>query len=183
MTARKWLVAGLGNALQGADGFGPAVIERLRSRPDLPPDLELVEAHTDLLSLYDRFSSFEGVVLVDAVLGPGPRQVKLVDEDTFSDWNADPANCHHWSPLVAVKLFRLLQPGQRTRFVLVGLEVNRIDAGSPATPTEIESGAGLVMRVTAAQAPLRDSNGPAPARGCTSAATPARATPAPETRR
>jgi hydrogenase maturation protease len=72
MMPRKCLVAGLGNPLQGSDGFGQAVLARLGERTDLPEHTELPDAHTDLLRYVARFASYDLVVLVDANLGPRP---------------------------------------------------------------------------------------------------------------
>jgi Ni,Fe-hydrogenase maturation factor len=73
MARPKWLVLGLGNRLVGEDGFGSAVIEMLRGRPDLPAAVDLVDAHTDLLAQVETLASYDEVVLVDVVVGgPGP---------------------------------------------------------------------------------------------------------------
>jgi hydrogenase maturation protease len=150
MTTGKWLVAGVGNPLLGSDGFGPAVIQSLREQTGLPATIELEDARPDLLALTDRVSAFDGVVLVDAVLGSGPREVTVVGEATFGAWNAASPNAHAVSPLLALNLFRALHPGERTRFVLVGLVVNAIDTTSPPTPAEVRAGADAVLQVVTA---------------------------------
>jgi hydrogenase maturation protease len=153
MTSLNWLVAGIGNPLQGADGFGPAVIEQLRRREmDLPGRVELVDAHTDLLSCLDRFGACDGVVLVDALLGPGPRRVMVVGEQTFAEWDASSTGAHGLSALMAVQLFRRLQPGASTRFLLVGLVVQDIAPGSPLLDGEVDAGAQAVTRIIAGRA-------------------------------
>lgn len=150
MALRKWLVTGLGNSLLGADGFGPAVIDRLRRRSHLADNVELVDAHTDLLGLFDRFGSFDGVVLVDAVMGGDSPGVHVFEEDDFSAAAANVVNCHAVSPLVAVVLFRQLHPEARTRFTLVGLNVARIDATSTLNSADVEDGAAAVTRIVTA---------------------------------
>lgn len=147
MTTGKWLVTGLGNPLLGSDGFGPAVIQSLREQPDLSNAIELEDAQPDLLALLDRLAAFDGVVLVDAVLGSGPREVTVVGEDTFVAWNAASPNAHTVSPLLAVNLFRALHPGERTRFVLVGLVVDRIDSASRVSPAEVDVAVEAVLRI------------------------------------
>jgi len=69
MARPRRLVLGLGNRLVGEDGFGSAVIEMLRRRPDLPANVDLVDAHTDLLAHLETIASYDEVVLVDVVVG------------------------------------------------------------------------------------------------------------------
>jgi hydrogenase maturation protease len=113
----RWLVLGLGNPLAGADGFGPAVIARLREA-GVPDGVELVDAHTDLLAHLHRFVEADEVVLVDAVLG-GHDGVALVGEDEFSGWDHSSVGAHQVSPLAVIKLFRRLHPEASTRVRLV----------------------------------------------------------------
>jgi hydrogenase maturation protease len=140
-------VAGLGNPLQGSDAFGPAVVERLRRSAVLPSGTDLVDVHTDVLSQLDRFVAFDGVVLVDAVLAGSPGGVAVFSEETFASWPAVSSNCHAVSPLAAVKLFRLLQPSSRTRFVLVGLMVDRIDSRVVPDSGAVQAGVEAVVRI------------------------------------
>ncbi len=57
MARPRRLVLGLGNPLLGEDGFGSAVIELLRRRPDRPAAVDLVDAHTDLLAQLETLGS------------------------------------------------------------------------------------------------------------------------------
>jgi hydrogenase maturation protease len=138
---KRTLVIGLGNSLIGDDAFGSRVVERLRSgTPDALPHAELVEAHTDLLELIDRFPAYERVVLVDAVLDPSgklgsPGRVVLADEESMAAWSEASPSAHQFSPLLAVRLFRSLNPSATTRIFLVGLCVDRL-----AFPSEVNSG-------------------------------------------
>jgi hydrogenase maturation protease len=113
----RWLVLGLGNPLAGADGFGPAVIARLREA-GVPDGVELVDAHTDLLGHLHRFVEADEVVLVDVVLG-GAGEVAVVKEEEFSGWDHTSVGAHQVSPLAAIKLFRRLHPEASTRVRLV----------------------------------------------------------------
>jgi hydrogenase maturation protease len=121
----NWLVLGLGNSLAGADGFGPAVIARLREASGLD-GVELVDAHTDLLAHLHRFAEAEEVLLVDAVLD-GRGGVALVDEEEFSGWDDTSRGAHQISPLAVVKLFRRLHPDAATRIRLLGHFVREED--------------------------------------------------------
>ena len=138
---KRTLVIGLGNSLIGDDAFGSNVVERLRSGvPNALPHAELVDAHTDLLGLIDRFTAYERVVLVDAILDPAeklgsPGHVVLVDEESMVAWSEASPSAHQFSPLLAVRLFRSLNPSATTRICLVGLCVGRL-----ALPSAVNAG-------------------------------------------
>jgi hydrogenase maturation protease len=170
MPAARWLVLGLGNALAGADGFGPAVVQRLQEAADLPAGVDVADVHTDLLSALDRFPSYDRVVLVDAVLD-ARGGVAVVDEETFCRWDDRSPGVHHLSPVMAVNLFRRLQtsgsdpvsctnvldrgqgsPAQQPdavptpgpRIMLVAWFVAEPDFGRPPRDEEIEAGVRAV---------------------------------------
>lgn len=62
----KTLVLGLGNPILGDDGVGWRVVERLASRA-LPPNVEVDCCSLGGLSLMERMSGYERVILVDAI--------------------------------------------------------------------------------------------------------------------
>jgi hydrogenase maturation protease len=146
MARPRRLVLGLGNPLLGEDGFGSAVIEWLRRKPDLPPAVELVDAHTDLLAHLETFGAYDEVVLVDAVIGVGPcGDVAVVDEETFTRWSETSPSCHQISPLLAVKLFRALQPHSATRITLVALQADVVRAGPGVATSVVAAGGEAVV--------------------------------------
>jgi len=130
--ANKTLLAGMGNPLSGDDGFGPHVLEALRQAlPDLPAGVSAVEAGTDLLNHIESFAGYDRVVLIDAVLDPdgklgAPGRVALLDEESFASWPETSEGVHQMSPLLGVRLFRILHPEARTRILLLGLFVDRL---------------------------------------------------------
>ena len=144
MAPPTWLVLALGNPQQGADGFGPAVADRLRRAGGPPDGVEIVDAHTDLLAHLDRFAQYDRVVLVDAVLGGARGEVTVVDEETLATWDERSPGSHSVSPLVAVKLFRQLYPASRTRIVLVALWVDELRFGDGLPDEAVEAGARAV---------------------------------------
>ena len=160
MAPLKWLVAALGNPQQGADGFGPAVADRLRRTRGLPDTVDLVDANTDLLAHLDRFAEYDRVVLVDAVLDSGSEGVAVFDEETLACWDERAPGCHSVSPLVAVKLFRQLYPDSRTRIVLVALCVDEVRLGAGVPAESVDAGARAVIRLSAATASCPSSRGP-----------------------
>jgi hydrogenase maturation protease len=145
------LVIGLGNALQGADGFGPAVIDRLR-RADVPGGTTLLDAGTDLLGHLDRLAAFDRVILVDAMVGgAGTGAVTIVGEAAISRWSIESPDSHAVSAVLAVGLFRRLYPAAaRTTIALVGLDAPHAGAGAPLVGETIEAGATAVLRLLAA---------------------------------
>lgn len=158
--SKRTLVIGLGNPLLGDDAFGPRVIERLRlEAPGSLQDADLVDAHTDLLGQIDRFPAYEQVVLVDAILVPGERElhtghVMLLDEETLQALSETSPSVHQLSPALAVKLFRRLHPHAATQIHLVGLYTSQasIEFGTGEPPgilgaEVISAGAGKVQEL------------------------------------
>ena len=146
----KSLVLGLGNLLSGADAFGPAVIELLRRRTDLPRDVDLVDAHTDLLAHIVRFEACDLVVLVDAVLGADGEGVAVIGEDIFAQWEDRSIGAHQLSAIGAVKLFRTLHPETRRHFPVIKLVacfVREDRFGQGAGAADVTAGAEAVRRV------------------------------------
>jgi hydrogenase maturation protease len=148
---RKTLVLGLGNPLSGDDRFGARVLDLLhQNHTELPPDVLLEDAHTDLLNQIDTFAECDRVVLIDAILDPEgkkgkPGRVLVMAEDEFLSWPEASQSVHQVSPLLAVKLFRILHPAAQTQITLVGLIVDRIDqAPRYATAEIIKEGAAAV---------------------------------------
>ena len=145
------LVIGLGNALQGADGFGPAVIDRLR-HAQLPEGTTLLDAGTDLLGHLDRLAAFGRVILVDAIVGgAGSGAVAIVEEAAISRWSRESPDSHAVAAVRALGLFRRLYPAAAgTTIVLVGLDAPYAAFGAPPSGATIAEGAAAVLRLLAA---------------------------------
>lgn len=128
----RTLLVALGNPLSGDDGFGARVMERLRSAAEgFPTGVSLVDAGTDLLNHIESFAEYDRVVLMDAVLDPEgklgrPGRVVALDEESLQSWSEVSEGVHQMSPLLGVKLFRVLHPEAQTRIHIIGLCVNRI---------------------------------------------------------
>lgn len=154
MARPRRLVLGLGNPLLGEDGFGSAVIELLRQRPDLSAAVDLVDAHTDLLAQVETLGSYDEVVLVDVVIGAGhPGDVEVVDEETFMRWPETSPSCHQISPLLAVKLFRTLQPQAATRITLVALHADAVRAAPGVAASVVAAGGEAVVGIVSMERP------------------------------
>jgi hydrogenase maturation protease len=68
------LVLGVGNPLMGDDAVGILAIERLRMRPDLPQQVDLIDGGTEGIGLIPVLERYSRAILVDAIdmsLPPG----------------------------------------------------------------------------------------------------------------
>ncbi|HEU5170159.1 MAG TPA: HyaD/HybD family hydrogenase maturation endopeptidase [Gemmatimonadales bacterium] len=80
--AARTLVIGLGNPLMGDDGFGLAVLARLRRDWVLPPEVELVDGGTWGMRLLPLIEEASQVLLLDAVdRGAPPGTPFLLEAD------------------------------------------------------------------------------------------------------
>ena len=153
MSRGSSLVLALGNRLAGADGFGPAVLDELRSG-GVPVAAVLVDAHTDLLAHLDDLARSDRVVLVDAVLSSSGGGVSCLSEEQFSTWDERSSGAHAMSPLLAVKLFRSLSargllPAGDPRITLVAYFVDEAAFGRAPDPSTIRAGADAVRAALA----------------------------------
>lgn len=145
MEPSKWLVVALGNPLAGPDGFGAAVLERVRAMRDVREVADVLDAHTDLLGHLDRLAQYQRVILIDAVVGFEPYGgVAVYDEERFAQWCDIASGCHQISPLAAIKLLRRLHPGAAPQVLLVGLSVDRVSRDVTVPAAAVEAGAALV---------------------------------------
>jgi hydrogenase maturation protease len=148
MEPRKSLVVALGNPLVGADGFGAAVLERVRGLPGLRDVADVLDAHTDLLGQIERLAQYQRVILVDAVVGVGPSgQVGVYEEGCFADWPDASPGCHQLSPLLAIRLLRRLHPGATPQVLLVGWSVDEVSRTRSVSDVAVEAGARLVTEL------------------------------------
>jgi hydrogenase maturation protease len=144
---RRVLVGGIGNIFLGDDGFGVAVVERLRHRP-LPPEVDVVDFGIRGVDLAYALSEYEAVILVDAVRRGGAAGTLYVLEPEVSP---DPAGIamHAMTP---ERVLKWLSPDSAPRLVrLVGCEA--VDFGpeglgrdglSPPVLARVDEAVGLV---------------------------------------
>ncbi len=65
---RRVLVVGVGNVLQGDDGFGVEVVQRLARRTDLPSTVTLLETGIGGMGMVQElYNGYDALVVVDAV--------------------------------------------------------------------------------------------------------------------
>jgi hydrogenase maturation protease len=133
-------IIGLGNVLLGDDGFGPFVVELLRTRHVFPAEVELLDLGTPGLGLISYLHGHDSVVIVDAVAAPGsPGDVREYGGDELERLPVAPRVSPH-DPAVseALAVARLAASGPLD-VCLVG-----------AVPGSLELGAGLSPRMRAA---------------------------------
>lgn len=104
---KKTLVVGLGNALVAEDRLGPEIVRALAMNPDLPDDVDTIDAGTDLLRVADQLRGRELIVLVDAALSEAAGNEEVVVLEHGSPRLADfQQHAHHLSAVQALDLIR-----------------------------------------------------------------------------
>ena len=143
----------MGNPLAVEDSFGPRVLQRIRAAFDLP-DVDLLDAHTDLLGHIDRLASYPLVVIVDALLDPAGKvaaagSLVILDEVRLLSLPDEAHSIHQISPVVALKLFRQLYPDAVTRIVLVAFCASEVQFRGTLKEDTIAQAANEVLRLVA----------------------------------
>lgn len=159
MSARRVLVAGIGNVLRGDDGFGPAVARTL-VEGGLPPGVEVVELGIGGMHLVQHLlDGYDALVVIDAIDRDRPPgalyvlepQVPAPDELTAAERYEAVGDPHRTTPGPALILARAA--GALPPFVrLVGCQPGEVeeysDRLSPpvaaALPAAVEAVRGLL---------------------------------------
>lgn len=71
------LVVGVGNLLRRDDGAGPVAAQRLRTL--LPPQVAIHTSQAEVATLLELLSSCQTAILIDAVVGIPPGQIRRLD--------------------------------------------------------------------------------------------------------
>jgi len=66
------LVLGIGNILLGDEGVGVAVVEHLKTQPELPPGVDFIDGGTGSLVLLEPMLDARRMILVDATADGSP---------------------------------------------------------------------------------------------------------------
>ena len=80
----KTLIIGLGNPILGDDGVGWCVAEEVAQKMANRPEVEVDTASLGGLSLMERLTGYERVILIDAIF-TGTKPVGTVSQFTLSD--------------------------------------------------------------------------------------------------
>lgn len=98
-SAKRILVAGIGNVFLQDDGFGPEVVRRLQERA-LPPGVRVFDFGTGGLNLaYETMRGYDALVLVDASRQGGEPGTLYVIEPDPADLDAPPPEGSERDPL------------------------------------------------------------------------------------
>jgi hydrogenase maturation protease len=127
------LVAGIGNLFLTDDGFGSEVARRLQRRP-LPPGVTVVDYGIRGMHLaYDLLDGYDGLVLVDALPGPGAAGDLTLLEVGPDDLGDGELDAHGMAPAsVLAGLGRL--GGRLPRTFVVGCRPADVGEGMGLTP-------------------------------------------------
>jgi hydrogenase maturation protease len=142
-------VLGVGNVLQGDDGFGPTVVRRFQAAWHCEPPVETIDAGTPGADLDELIDGAEHLVVVDAVLAdqaPGSLRV-LTDGQLRAE--PDPCRLSPHQPGLLDSLARLRLLGRAPQRVLL------LGAVPAARQTGTELSAPVRAVLPAAEAELR----------------------------
>ena len=139
-------VIGVGNALRGDDGAGPAVLGRLRA--ECPAGVELCESDGEVTGLLDALSGRRAAIVVDAVCSGA-------EAGTVHCWRDDaPAlavlrsSTHALGVADALALAEALQRRPH-RVTVVAIEARHFAPGEPLSPPvaqAVDPAAAVVRR-------------------------------------
>jgi hydrogenase maturation protease len=160
MSARRILVAGIGNVFLGDDGFGVAVVRRLGDDP-WPDGVDVVDYGIRGVHLaYDLLDGrYDTLVLVDALpLGEPPGTIGVIEVDLNDpQWTLGPEagspDAHGMDPSSTLRLVTTLG-GALPRVLVVGCQPETLDEGmrlSAAVEAAVEPARALVIRVVREQ--------------------------------
>lgn len=151
---KRILVAGIGNAWMGDDGFGSRVAERLGKR-ELPAEAAVFDFGTGGLDLaYEVMRGYDGLVLVDVSRQggePGTLYVMTPDEQEIDAGIEDGQllNPHDMDPRTVLRFVRTLGawPGRVVVIACEPTEVGAVGFGlSAAVEGAVDAAVDVVLR-------------------------------------
>lgn len=155
--AARVLIAGVGNALQGDDGFGVALANRLMARTDLPAAVKVIETGIGGMTLVQELmGGYDALLVADAyrrggapgdvyLLAPELPDLSGLDAHQLRDYFSD---THYATPTRALSLLARL--GKLPPLVRVlgcePAEVEGLRIGlSPAVEASLETAARMAI--------------------------------------
>ena len=146
----KTILIGLGNILMQDEGVGVHVVNAVKERFEIPPELEIVDGGTAGLDLLPFFEGRDRVLLVDAVdFGEEPGFIgELANEAIPARFGKNKASLHHIG-LAEVMAIAQMQNILPQEICLIGIQPASLDPGLELT--EILQGKfdTLIVRVLA----------------------------------
>jgi coenzyme F420 hydrogenase subunit delta len=126
MATKKVLILGCGNVLMGDDGFGPAVIKKLRQRRDLPEHAHAEDVGTSVRDVLFNLTSMDPhpdhIILLDAVDKPG-RRAGEVFEVSLDDIPEKKVIDYSFHQAPTSNLLKRIQDRTRIRITIIGAQV------------------------------------------------------------
>lgn len=173
MTARRILVAGIGNVFMGDDGFGVAVAQRLAGRPRRRGVVVMDAGIRGIDLAYALVAGYDAAILVDVVDRAGPPgTLYVIDPDAGEGGRPAPAallDAHEMDPARVLAVARSLG-GAPEVVRIVGCRPETL--GSPedpvlglsecieaAVPAAIELVDALLLELCGEQAPEEHPGG------------------------
>lgn len=151
MSARKTLVAGIGNIFNGDDGFGSEVARRLARGP-MPDGVQVEDYGIRGVHLaYQMLEGYDLVVLVDALQrGEAPGTLFVLEPEVGLD-DVPPLDSHQMDPRAVLGMVAELG-GDVGRLLLVGCEPADLGEGiglSPPVAAAVDDAARMVEELVA----------------------------------
>ena len=110
---KRTLVVALVNEELPADSIGPQIARALLQRNDLPDDVEVICAGTDLLRVAEQLRDRDVIVLIDAAVGSVDEDVVFCEHGSALLDNTQ-RHAHHLSAVQALELIRWSDASVRT---------------------------------------------------------------------
>jgi hydrogenase maturation protease len=142
-------VIGVGNVLLGDDGFGPYVIELLRSRWEFPASVELIDAGTPSLDLASYCRGRDVTILLDAVAARAePGEIRLYSGEELRGLPMSQRVSPHDPAVQEALWIAELDGGGPRDVLLIGAVPRSTDIGTELSPKlreSAEAAAALVV--------------------------------------
>ncbi len=136
------MIFGCGNVIMGDDGYGPAVVDELNARYEIPADVEAVDVGTCVREyLFDYLLMEEGrperIIILDAVDFPGRDfgEVFHINPDEIPAKKIHDFSLHQFP---TVNLLKELEDNTGIKVVIIAAQVEHI-------PKEISPGLSPAM--------------------------------------
>jgi hydrogenase maturation protease len=135
----KTLVLGLGNPLLRDDSVGLRVVQELRGRPEVPPDVEISEDYWGGLRLMERMVGYDRVIVVDAMRsGEAPGSIRRLGPDSVPTQRS--ASTHDVNLPTALRLGRMAGAALPADegILLIGIEAADVETFSEQLTPEVQ---------------------------------------------
>lgn len=134
MTAGGTVVLGVGNLILSDEGVGVRCVEWLEADNRLPPGVTAIDGGTSTHELLGELENLDLLVIVDAVVAPGPpATVVRLEDDHIPAAFSNKLSPHQHGINDLLANLRLLGRAPR-RVVLFGVTPRRIELGLELSP-------------------------------------------------